>query len=63
MHIQYPLMKGTDWYLKGSFDKANRTSLYGGRGPGLEESLDYLLEIKIGTPMFIQKYKKPQRLK
>jgi len=25
-----------DWYMKASFDKANRTSLHGGRGPGLE---------------------------
>ena len=45
------LMKGYDnWYYKASFDKANRTSLYGGRGPGLEESLDYFLEIKEKYP-------------
>jgi 2-dehydro-3-deoxyphosphooctonate aldolase (KDO 8-P synthase) len=25
-----------EWYMKASFDKANRTSLHGGRGPGLE---------------------------
>jgi 2-dehydro-3-deoxyphosphooctonate aldolase (KDO 8-P synthase) len=24
-----------EWYMKASFDKANRTSLHGGRGPGL----------------------------
>lgn len=29
-----------DWYMKASFDKANRTSLDGGRGPGLEMALD-----------------------
>jgi 2-dehydro-3-deoxyphosphooctonate aldolase (KDO 8-P synthase) len=29
-----------DWYMKASFDKANRTSLHGGRGPGLTEALD-----------------------
>ena len=28
-----------DWYMKASFDKANRTSLDGGRGPGLEEAI------------------------
>jgi len=28
-----------NWYMKASFDKANRTSLHGGRGPGLEEAL------------------------
>ena len=27
------------WYMKASFDKANRTSLHGGRGPGLDEAL------------------------
>ena len=27
------------WYMKASFDKANRTSLHGGRGPGLEYAL------------------------
>tara|TARA_R100001126_G_C4863145_1_gene168623 strand:+ start:640 stop:1455 length:816 start_codon:yes stop_codon:yes gene_type:complete len=42
----YPLMKGTDWYLKGSFDKANRTSIKGGRGPGLEESIRIFKKVK-----------------
>lgn len=28
-----------EWYMKASFDKANRTSLHGGRGPGLEEAI------------------------
>ena len=28
----HKLMDGKDWYYKASFDKANRTSLYGGRG-------------------------------
>lgn len=35
----YPKMGDRNWYLKGSFDKANRTSIHGGRGPGLEESI------------------------
>ena len=34
-----PLMKGKDWYLKGSFDKANRTSIHSKRGPGLNEGI------------------------
>ena len=31
-----PHMQGRDWYFKASFDKANRTSINGGRGPGLD---------------------------
>ncbi|MGF1484165.1 MAG: 3-deoxy-8-phosphooctulonate synthase [Opitutales bacterium] len=32
--------------FKGSFDKANRTSLKGARGPGIEEGLDLLRWVK-----------------
>ncbi len=32
------VMRGKNWYMKASFDKANRTSIDGGRGPGLEYS-------------------------
>ena len=35
-----------DWYMKASFDKANRTSLHGGRGPGLDYSLEVWKEAK-----------------
>ncbi len=35
-----------DFYFKASFDKANRTSLESYRGPGLEEGLKMLAEIK-----------------
>jgi 2-dehydro-3-deoxyphosphooctonate aldolase (KDO 8-P synthase) len=35
-----------DFYFKASFDKANRTSLDSFRGPGLEDGLTQLLEIK-----------------
>ncbi len=38
------------WFYKGSFDKANRTSLYGDRGVGLEESLKIFEEIKTSFP-------------
>ena len=41
------IMKPTDeWYMKASFDKANRTSLHGGRGPGLDNSLKVWKEAK-----------------
>ena len=42
----YPIMKGRDWYFKASFDKANRTSINGGRGPGLEESIEIFKKVK-----------------
>ena len=30
------IMHDQDWYMKASFDKANRTSIHGGRGEGLD---------------------------
>ena len=39
-----------DWYMKASFDKANRTSLHGGRGPGLEEAKEVWAESKERFP-------------
>ena len=44
------IMDGRNWYYKASFDKANRTSLYGGRGPGLEEALSAFKEVKREFP-------------
>ena len=38
------------WYMKASFDKANRTSLHGGRGPGLDEALEIWREAKEKYP-------------
>lgn len=38
--------KKTDFYFKASYDKANRTSLDSYRGPGLEEGLKILQEVK-----------------
>jgi 2-dehydro-3-deoxyphosphooctonate aldolase (KDO 8-P synthase) len=35
-----PIMEGKDWYFKGSFDKANRTSIHSDRGPGLWDGLE-----------------------
>jgi 2-dehydro-3-deoxyphosphooctonate aldolase (KDO 8-P synthase) len=37
---------GFDYIFKASFDKANRTSLYSYRGPGLEKGLEMLSIIK-----------------
>jgi len=41
------------WVFKASFDKANRTSVGGGRGVGLESGLDILREIRdsLGVPV------------
>jgi len=44
------LMSGRDWYMKASFDKANRTSLEGGRGPGLDFCLDTWRRLKKSHP-------------
>lgn len=38
--------KRIDFYFKASFDKANRTSLESFRGPGLDEGLKILQEVK-----------------
>ena len=46
----YPLMQGKDWYLKGSFDKANRTSIHSNRGPGLDEGIQIMQNIKSKFP-------------
>ena len=44
------IMGDRDWYYKASFDKANRTSLYGGRGVGLEEGIELFREVKEKHP-------------
>jgi len=46
----YPHMKGKDFYFKGSFDKANRSSITGKRGPGLEEGLEIFKQLKKDFP-------------
>ena len=38
-HINGIMDAEDDWYMKASFDKANRTSLHGGRGPRLDEAI------------------------
>lgn len=42
----YPVMTGKNWYFKGSFDKANRTSIYSDRGPGLQEGQEIFAWVK-----------------
>ncbi|MBN8482332.1 MAG: 3-deoxy-8-phosphooctulonate synthase [Xanthomonadales bacterium] len=44
---------GVPFIYKSSFDKANRTSIAGHRGPGIEEGLRILAEVKrqIGVPV------------
>lgn len=44
---------GLPYVFKGSFDKANRTSGRGGRGPGLAEGVACLAEVKrvVGVPV------------
>ena len=44
------VMKGKDWYLKGSFDKANRTSIHSDRGPGLDEGIRIMQTVKEDFP-------------
>ena len=46
----YPIMQGKDWYLKGSFDKANRTSIHSNRGPGLDEGIQIMRNVKAQFP-------------
>lgn len=43
-------MGDREWYYKASFDKANRTAATGGRGPGLEEGLELIQEMKRLVP-------------
>ncbi len=44
------VMQGKEWYLKASFDKANRTSLHGKRGAGMHESIIAFQNIKTLYP-------------
>lgn len=44
--VRYHEDENIDFYFKSSFDKANRTSLESFRGPGIDEGLKLLSEIK-----------------
>jgi len=39
-----------DFYLKGSFDKANRSSIKGNRGPGLKKAIKIFQHVKDKNP-------------
>ena len=45
-----PIMVNTDFIFKGSFDKANRSSISGKRGPGLEEGVEIFKQLKEEFP-------------
>lgn len=45
-HVKVTEKLGIPYVFKGSFDKANRSSINSFRGPGLEEGLKILQEIK-----------------
>ena len=45
-----PLMKNKSWYYNASFDKANRSSVDGKRGPSLDESLRIFNSFKKNHP-------------
>ena len=53
---------GFGYVFKASFDKANRTSLAGARGPGLAEGLEILSRVKeqIGVPLITDVHDKEQ---
>lgn len=44
------LLVGRDWYYKASFDKANRSSIEGQRGIGLEEGIKIFRNFKADNP-------------
>jgi len=44
------LLQGQSWFYKASFDKANRTSVSGERGPGLEQAKEWFEQIRQDIP-------------
>ncbi len=49
-NILLEILEGKNWYYKASFDKANRTSLNGGRGLGIKEGVQLFKEVKEKHP-------------
>lgn len=45
-----PHIHDEGFYFKGSFDKANRSSIYGERGPGLDEGIEIFKQLKKDYP-------------
>jgi len=48
--INEMMLPSDEWYMKASFDKANRTSLSGGRGPGIDDAIDIWNDAKKAFP-------------
>ena len=46
----YPFISDKEFYFKGSFDKANRSSLKGKRGPGIDEGIEIFKQLKLDFP-------------
>ena len=46
---------GINYVFKASFDKANRTSIHGFRGPGIEKGLEILNRVSRGSVKWQQK--------
>lgn len=57
-------MEGVNIYFKGSFDKANRTSVNSYRGPGIEKGLQILKKVKdiYGFPLITDFHSPEQAL-
>jgi 2-dehydro-3-deoxyphosphooctonate aldolase (KDO 8-P synthase) len=53
---------GVPYIFKSSFDKANRSSLHSFRGPGLDQGLEILAEVKrkLGVPILTDLHEKEQ---
>ena len=53
---------GVPWIYKSSFDKANRSSIGTGRGPGLQRGLEVLAEVKarFGCPLLTDVHERDQ---
>ena len=69
LHIARHLKRCCDeleipYVFKGSFDKANRTSSASFRGPGVEEGLEILLQLreKVGCPVMTDVHTEAQAL-
>ena len=53
---------GLSYIFKASFDKANRSSIFTERGPGLDEGLDLLAKVRdaLGVPITTDVHEPPQ---
>ena len=56
------MTESDEWYMKASFDKANRTSLSGQRGLGIEKTMQAFEKIKktLSVPVITDIHEKVQ---